>query len=164
MTKSQETMISHLSRPNEELVVWSHIYETGVVLIDEQHKELLNLTNRLYKACLDGDGHTMFREVMHHLVDYVKFHFSAELKLLEKVNYPNFQEHKKEHEDLARNILDAVRNYDEHKKLMPNAFVRTLKDWVFTHIAVSDRIYADYILNQKKKGLLSDKQIEDLMK
>ena len=162
--KSQDTIVNHLAQPDNELIVWSHIYETGVELIDEQHKELLNLTNHLYRACLDGDGHTMFREVMHQLVSYVKFHFSAELKLLEKINYPGFHEHKKQHEELAIDILEAVRNYDEHNKLLPNVFVRTLKDWVFSHIAVSDRLYAIYITDQKKKGLLCDKQIEDLLK
>jgi len=164
MSKSQDTMISHLSRPDAELVTWSNTYVTGIELIDEQHKELLNLTNQLYKACLDGEGHVMFKEVMHRLVEYVKFHFSAELKLLEKIHYPGFLDHKKQHENLALNILDAVKSYDESKKLLPNVFVRTLKDWVFTHIAVSDKLYAAYVADQKKKGLLSDQQIRDLMK
>ena len=153
----------NLSMPSLEIVVWSDVYVTGIELIDSQHKELVKLTNNLYKACLDGEGQKIFKDVMHQLIDYVKFHFSAELKLLEKSNYPGYFDHKKQHEDLIKNILEAVQNYDDSKKFMPNAFVRTLKDWVFTHIAVSDKTYAVYINDQKKKGLLNDQQIREFM-
>jgi hemerythrin len=164
--KSQDNVVDHLLRVDHELVAWSDIYITGIELIDEQHKELVNLTNHLYRACLDGDGRLVFKEVMHRLVNYVKFHFGAEIKLLEKINFPDYHDHKKQHEDLVKDILDAISNYDDSdsKKFMPNVFVRTLKDWIFTHIAVSDKIYSTYVTEQKKKGLLNDQQIKDLMK
>ena len=145
-----------MSGHEHDIVTWSETYVTGIKLIDDQHKKLVDLTNRLYHACLKKEDATVFKETMSSMVEYVRFHFDAELQLLERVNYPNILKHKKQHEKMVKSILDAVKDYGDGKKFVPNAFVWTLKDWVFGHIARSDKLYAAYIEEQKKKGLLSD--------
>jgi len=147
---------------NTDIVVWDEKYATGIPLIDSQHKELFSLTNELFRACLGGDIalQGVFKETMGRMVDYVRFHFSAEQDLLQKINYPDYQEHKKQHDTLVVKILEAVKEYSEGKKLVPNQFVRTLKDWILSHIAHYDKLYASYIAAQKKSGLLSDKEVD----
>ena len=147
---------------NTDIVTWEPKYSVGVPLIDSQHRELVNLTNVLYKACLSRDKSigTVFSDAMHKMVDYVRFHFNAENKLLETIKFPEHSEHKKLHETLVKEILAAVKSYEEGNKLVPNTFVRTLKEWVFGHIAICDQVYALYIVNQKKKGLLTDAEMK----
>jgi hemerythrin len=150
---------------NEEtLVSWSEYYATGIELIDNQHMELVNLTNQLYRACLTSSEKAgkVFKESMGIMVDYVRFHFSAEQQLLERINYPDWQSHKKLHEYLVIQILDAANEYNAGRKFTPNNFVRALKEWVFGHIAVCDQMYASYVKEQKGKGLLTDQQIKDI--
>jgi hemerythrin len=60
---------------------------------------------------------------------------------------------------MVKDILEAAKDYNEGKKFVPNTFVRTLKDWVFGHIALSDKIYAAFVADQKRRGLLSERQI-----
>ena len=145
----------------KDIVAWGPNYATGIKLIDDQHMELVFLTNKLYHACMSGNEatETTFKDAMHQMVEYVRFHFSAELELLKRVNFPQYADHKKQHDTLVSNILDAAKSYNEGKKFVPNTFVRTLKDWVFSHIAFSDKIYSAFVADQKKKGLLSDQQI-----
>ena len=148
---------------NEEIVTWDpKIYATGIKLIDAQHKALVDLTNQLYQAALARDKflETAFKEAMSRMVEYVRFHFSAENELLERIKYPEWHDHKKQHETLVMQILEAAKSYEEGNKFAPNTFVRTLKDWVFSHIAISDKGYSAYVSEQKKKGLLTDKEIE----
>ena len=144
-------------RNNSDLVVWEEKYAVGIDLIDLQHKELIYLTNELYHACLTGDEvlGPVFKEAMSRMVEYVRYHFTAEQNLLIKVKYPDYPEHKKQHDTLVNNILDAVKGYNEGKRFAPHSFVRTLKDWIFGHIAVADKIYAAYVADQIKKGLLN---------
>ena len=159
----KSTIAEGALRPNnQEIITWGEKYATGIGLIDEQHKELVNLTNKLYLACLSGGDKAVgvvFKEAMSRMVEYVRFHFSAEQTLLKQINYPDYKDHKQKHDTLIRDILDAAKEYDEGKKFVPHNFVRTLKDWVFGHIAVYDKQYSFFVIDQKRKGLLSDQQI-----
>jgi len=139
------------------IVTWDEKYSTGIGLIDEQHKELIKVINELYQACLGGDETIgiAFKETMTRMVDYVRFHFGAEQKILEQLKYPLYMEHKKEHDEMVKNILLAAKDFNEGKQFVPNHFVRTLRDWVLSHIALSDTKYAIYIAGLKKKGILS---------
>jgi hemerythrin len=146
---------------NTDIVAWDEKYATGIELIDSKHKELFSLTNELFRACLGGNEELkeVFKETMGRMVDYVRFHFGAEQELLQRVKYPDYQEHKKQHDILLRDILEAVSGYSKGEKFVPNQFVRTMRDWILSHIALSDKRYTAYIADQKKKGLLSDKDI-----
>jgi hemerythrin len=130
-------------------------------VLDTQHKKLIDITNELYRACLSRSQtlDAVFKESMGHMVEYVRYHFTAEQELLQRIGYPKALEHKMQHDTLIKQILEAAENYGKGKKFVPNTFVRTLRDWVFGHIAVSDQIFSDYIREQKRKGLLSDAQL-----
>ena len=141
------------------IVAWDDKFATGIELIDTQHMELVELTNKLYQACLSGDEGAVFKEAMSRMVNYVRFHFGAEQQLLERIRYPAYADHKKEHEKLIKQILDAVKASGQGKNFVANNFVRTLKDWIFSHIMITDRMYANYVADQKKKGLLTDQMI-----
>ena len=138
----------------ETLITWSDRYDTGIGIIDSQHRELVNLINKLYRACAHGgDGiDAGFREAMSAMVEYVHFHFDAEAEILERSNYPQVSEHRKEHEKLVKAILEALQEYESGAPLVPEKFAQTLKDWVFSHIAVHDRAFGKYLAEQKKPG------------
>ncbi|MDR2786474.1 MAG: bacteriohemerythrin [Treponema sp.] len=140
-------------------VVWDDRYSVGIPLIDDQHKKLIELTNDLYDACREGTeaARIRFREAAHGTVDYVKYHFAAEEKLLENVKYPDFSLHKKEHESFVMKILEGVKDFEEGKQFVPNIFVRYLKDWILAHIAVEDKKYAEYIFDLRKQAALKQK-------
>jgi hemerythrin len=144
------------SMQDEFIVEWDSRYTIGIPIIDTQHKKLIDMANRLYMACRGGDAaaKAFFREIVHEAVDYVRFHFSTEEKILERISYPDIAPHKKQHEDFVKEIIRQVQSFEEGKKFVPNLFVRYLRDWVLTHIAVSDRQYSDYLINLKKQGIL----------
>lgn len=147
---------------NHEIVQWGPKYSVGIKFIDNQHMELVNLTNTLYKACLSSEVSTeaTFKDAIHRMVEYVTMHFSTENTLMESVGFPNYSEHKKQHESLIKEILSAVKNSQEGNKMVPIYFVRTLREWIFSHIAIYDQIYAQYINAQVKKGLINKAQLE----
>jgi hemerythrin len=141
-----------------EIVKWGPKYEVGIKLIDAQHRELVSLTNELYRACIARDDSlgTVFKEAMSTMVKYVRFHFGAENELMKRIEYPNYLAHTKEHKILISKILEAAKDYEKGNKFAPNHFVRTLKEWIFGHIAVSDQIFAVYVSELKKKGNFTD--------
>jgi hemerythrin len=138
------------------IVEWDESYSLGIPIIDRQHKKLIDMTNTLYEGCLAGDNtaRTYFMRTIHDAVEYVQYHFTSEERLLRRIGYPDFAAHKKQHEDFVRKIIEEVRSFNDGKRFVPNNFVRFLRDWVLAHIAVSDRLYAKYLLSLKKQGLL----------
>jgi hemerythrin len=137
------------------LVTWDNRYLTGIKVVDDQHKELVNMTNKLYQGCLAGDeaARIFFMKAVHDTVNYVNYHFSAEEKIMEHVNYPAVAEHKRLHQEFVRQILMDVKSFEGGKKFVPNLFVRYLRDWIFAHIAVEDKKYAEYIRELKQKSV-----------
>lgn len=124
----------------EEYVTWSKSYETGIPLIDTQHKKLLALTNQLYVACLAGrDTATVFfLEAVHEFVDYVQEHFSAEEELMAQYAYSRLAEHKAKHAEFAKKLLSETQEMKAGKPMVPLIFLHYLRDWILNHIAIDD--------------------------
>ena len=143
------------------LISWTDSLAIGIEIIDEQHKQLVSLTNELFRACRLGGEELdlVFKETMSRMVDYVHFHFSFEQGMLQRVKYPRYHEHKSEHDNLIKTVIETTKDYGDKKRFVPNNFVRFLKDWIVSHIGHIDKTYAAYIMDQKNKGLLSDKDI-----
>ena len=148
----------------EGIVIWDEKYATGIELIDMQHKQLINLTNNLYVACsARGDNlQTVFKDAMKRMVDYVRFHFEAEVKLLAAIRFPDSVNHQKMHDVLIKDILDAVKDYSEGKKFIPNNFVRTLVQWILSHIAFYDKQYANFAMESIKNGTLTVEKLKEI--
>ena len=140
-----------------EIAVWHEKYATGIELIDNQHKELVSIINKLHRACRTGKAvDDTFKDAMHHMVEYVRFHFSTEQRILERVKYPGYKAHMNEHNALVQNILEASKSFSDGKRFVPHSFARTLRDWLLGHIAVSDKKYAPFVMEQKKNGIHFD--------
>ncbi|MDR2211133.1 MAG: bacteriohemerythrin [Spirochaetaceae bacterium] len=152
----------------DEIVTWHKSYSVNIPLIDAQHKELINLTNKLYRSCLQGRDHSknVFMEVFRGAVDYVGYHFSTEEKVMERVGYPGYAAHKKEHADFVKAVLKTADELSRGVNPNPLGFVHYLKDWVLTHIAVSDTLLGKHLISLRQQGELQKitlrvKQVSD---
>lgn len=57
-----------------EKIIWKKEYETGVVLVDKQHRNLVDLINNLHEAHAQTKEKEVLRETIIKLVDYTKYH------------------------------------------------------------------------------------------
>ena len=133
-------------------ITWDSSYEVGIEIVDKQHRHLVDLTNELYNACI-GERDELdqkFKDVMKELVEYVMVHFRDEEKIMEAINYPNLKEHKQTHEGFIKEMLSSVSAYTNGKQLVPNSFVRFLRDWLFNHILIDDKEWARYYYSIRK--------------
>ena len=161
MPSFKTDLINAAGDQNLTIINWSHSLATGIELIDSQYKHLIDLTNELFRACrLGGESlDTVFKDTMSRMVEYVRFHFSAEQEMLQRIKYPKFAQHKGEHDSLIKVVLETTKDYGDKKRFVPNNFVRFLRDWIVGHIGHSDRQYAAYVMELKKRGLISDKDL-----
>ena len=130
-----------------ELIAWSQTLSCGVKLVDEQHKELVELVNELFNH-VSGDEeqeHEYFNKVITQLVSYVKVHFVTEEKIMASIKYPGYLAHKRSHESFILKVVDNIRDYQDGKRLTLSSFTKFLKDWILTHIAIMDKNYFEYL-------------------
>jgi hemerythrin len=148
-----------------ELVKWSSTFSVGVRLVDDQHKELLKLTNDLFNHCVGDEEaeRTYFKKVISKAVDYVKVHFATEEKIMIATKFPGYWEHKREHDAFVLTVVEQVRAFNEGKPFTLLTFTKFLKEWILTHIAVTDKKYFDYfkkIATRKSNGKLTITQTD----
>jgi hemerythrin len=131
---------------DKDFVKWDERYSVGIRMIDDQHKELINMANTLYVGCLQGRdaARQCFTRIIHGLVDYVNYHFSAEEQFLAAIEYPDLPAHKTQHRGFVREIMQQVKDFEEGKVFVPNKFARYLRDWVLAHIAYVDKQYGAF--------------------
>ena len=138
-------------------ITWQDSYSVGINLVDEQHKHLINLTNKLFDACMAGKDKSknVFFDTIREAVDYVSYHFSTEEKVMAEVSYPHYGKHRQEHAYFVREVFKKADDYNSGRLFAPLSFVYFLRDWILHHIAISDKKMGDYLLGLQKTGALN---------
>lgn len=95
------------------LMPWKSIYESGHPLIDQQHRELFRMGNRLIAASLDETvGKEDFLRLADELIEHCAQHFSDEENILAEIGYEDLDQHHKAHNGLltrARKLRNQAR-------------------------------------------------------
>jgi hemerythrin-like metal-binding protein len=85
------------------------------------------------------------------LVAYTLDHFEREERALKATDYPDFASHKREHEDLARQVKEIQQRFVSGSTFLITLDVmKFLKDWLGDHILGSDMKYSAHL---KSKGI-----------
>ena len=82
------------------LIQWTPDYAVGVRQIDEEHQRLFSLVDQMHRAMLEGKGKAILADLLVGLVEYTCDHFTHEERLMERIRYPEFRQHRQLHEDL----------------------------------------------------------------
>ena len=131
---------------DEDSVAWDDSFSVGFEPIDNQHKNLVLMTNELFQACKEGviSADIAFLQTIKKTVDYTETHFADEEDYMREANYPRFDEHKKQHEDFVATILKTIEEF-EAGNTEPVEMARFLKKWLLNHIAICDKKYMPYL-------------------
>lgn len=132
------------------LISWSDTYSVNVKEIDEQHKKLIDLINKLHDAMKVGKGSQMIADVLKALIDYTSSHFATEERYMKLHAYPEYAHHKKEHNLLVMKVLDVQKNLQSGKAPITQDIMAFLKDWLITHIQGEDKKFGPFF---NSKGL-----------
>jgi len=138
-------------------VKWRDQYNVGVDLIDEDHQKLMNLINKLKMAVGYHTGERFEKQAMEELAEWTKTHFAREEKLMVRHNYPGYEAHKKQHDDMLARVAASIEDYDQrgHDALLDVAPMA--RDWLVNHIYKVDQSYARFL---KEKGLLDNDELK----
>ncbi len=122
-------------------LAWSRDLETGIEVIDQQHRAIVDYINKLDDARTSGQKDQVVAKVIGDLVDYTVSHFAFEESMQEEAKYPFRKAHKKVHDIFVKRVGE----YQERSRLgedVSEELHRLMFNWLFNHIKSDD---ADYV-------------------
>lgn len=122
---------------------WTDDLNTGIEIIDRQHRCIVDYINELSVADTKDDK-TGIKEVLDELIDYTLSHFSFEEELMEKANYPFLKAHKRIHEIFTKRVVECLQRAEKDENVAPE-LLSILKIWLVNHIKNEDADYAGIV-------------------
>lgn len=133
------------------LVEWNYKFNTNIIIVDYQHKNLVAMVNELYEAINDKQEDLILKDIMYRLIDYTKVHFKTEEQHMFENNYPKLEQHKTEHQSLIKTLIRLLENMKADQSNVSSNLLEILKNWLQEHILKMDIEYGDFIKNKKSK-------------
>jgi len=122
-------------------------YYTGIEFIDEEHKKLFEIINKIYELLTNEfipDKYDYILEVVNELKDYAKYHFDHEESYMSSIKYKRFLSHKVAHEEFIEKISKyEPDDIDENQKETLLELLDFLTTWLEDHILMQDKLIAD---------------------
>jgi hemerythrin len=135
-----------------QLVGWSAALSVGIDEIDAQHQALIDLINEVQDAVVGGGDREHQLDALGRLAEYTKIHFAVEESLMRIFDYPGYEEHKKQHEELIAQFRSYQAKVASGTAKISFELLHFLKLWLAQHILESDKDYAPHMLKLGAKA------------
>jgi hemerythrin len=124
------------------LVTWYKQYSVNNEELDNHHKNLFAILNKMYDSCLPANSSECAASVIEELIEYTDYHFTAEEKYMADKGYKEIDEHRQQHRYFLDKLLglrycEHKDDYDYKKEVMV-----LLGDWLLKHVTVEDKKYS----------------------
>jgi len=130
-------------------------YETGILWQDTQHRQLIDLMEKLSDSNAREADPKMFTYTTAFLVMYVTHHFKLEEQYMKAYGYPESKFHLKEHQ----NYIDMVKTFRrDHTQFSVEGALfleKNILKWILEHIMDNDQKLGAFIRIEEKKRLLA---------
>ena len=122
-------------------IAWDKNYSVNSERMDQQHRRIIEMINRLHKAMKSKKDRDTIRQILNSLINYTQYHFSDEEKLMKQNDYPQIDEHRCEHRLLIEKITGYLRLYQNNQPVPLPEVLNFLREWYPRHIENFDLKY-----------------------
>lgn len=132
---------------------WDDDLDTGISVIDDQHKRIVAMINQLDDA-QRSNGLSQTKAVIDDLIDYTVSHFAFEEAMLEEAGYVFTKAHKRVHALFIKRVEDYRERFASGENIA-DELKGLLGRWLFSHIRSDDRNYVEAV-NENLRRISSD--------
>lgn len=141
-------------------IEWANELNTGIDVIDSQHKRILDYINMLEHAIKQHD-HLEVGKVLDELVDYTMSHFAFEESLQLEAGYKLAKPHKAIHDVFAQRVATYQQRHRTGEDVAEQLY-SMLATWLLHHIKREDMAYVSSVSANIAK-MAKDKKGESWM-
>jgi len=138
---SENALLRHVRKTLDEKLYlqWVDSFTTKIETIDDEHKTLVFLLNRVYSDRLADDPSDEFLHVLEDLNSYSQYHFTREEALMKACDYPDFEVHAKEHTVLISQLEEFIKQVKQGISTdEKNEILKAVHHWLFKHLEEMD--------------------------
>jgi len=128
---------------------WNTDFELGLAGVDEQHRDLVDLINRLRLCMGHCAGQAELGEVLQALEAHTELHFRLEEQLMEESRYPQAARHRANHAAFVLRLREArCRHLDGVLIEFPT--LAMLRGWLVEHMLRADCEFGAYLEQRRQ--------------
>lgn len=147
---SKRLLITASNNPVEmKTLEWKSEHSVGIEIIDSQHKKILALINALNEEEKGKVSAKDFFTILNDLIQYAQEHFTTEETMMKAVGYPQYLEHKQEHDAFVERVFIFNAQLQSSKGELFKEVANFLAEWYDFHILTIDKRYGPYL---RQKG------------
>jgi diguanylate cyclase (GGDEF)-like protein/PAS domain S-box-containing protein/hemerythrin-like metal-binding protein len=123
-------------------------HAVGIEEIDEQHRNLAYLVNRLNDALKHDESKEATELMFDELLLATVHHFDTESRYMTQHQYPDRAAHELAHSNLVETAKQLKRQFQEGREVLA---LQAVKDWLLGHIAYEDKRLGNFLQKQGVK-------------
>lgn len=132
-----------------DIFPWDKNFETGIGLIDEQHKKLVHILNQLAAHLANRSHEVILERIFEELAEYADYHFKTEEEIWSKYLQDDecYVAHEQIHKSFISQVIELKQlDADKPLDLVIQDIVSFLSKWLAYHILDSDKRLAKVVL------------------
>ena len=126
---------------------WGPDYSVGVAELDAQHRNLFDLVKDFDDCIRRGLARESIARDIDALIQYSRYHFSYEEKLMKKYGYTEIAEQVADHCEFVTAVTDFQDRWVAGGLVTAREVSTFMKEWLTGHILGSDMRYAECLRN-----------------
>ena len=120
------------------LLRWKDQYSVGIEAVDYEHKELIDLINRLYAEFEKASAGSSVEAFFGDLLKGISLHFALEERFMQERSYDQLAQHKADHERLLDEIRDLMDDVEDTAGMHSDELAGRLEAWFARHFETHD--------------------------
>ena len=132
------------------LVHWSPNLGVGAEELDSDHKELIEILNRLHGEVESSAGHEAISQTLDDLIARTEMHFRREEEIMAEEDYPEAEYHANLHQALTEEIREFKTAFAAGMEIGPE-ITEFIKRWLISHIMESDKHLGGYLEGRRSQ-------------
>jgi len=131
-------------------IKWQPEYEFHIKVIDESHRKLVNLINRLTEMINRQACPENMSEIFFSLIHYAEHYLIREEILLRDLGYPQLDQHKEKYHFFIEKIKSFREKFSSENPDICRDLYDFLSEWFQNHVLKYDKEIITFL---KKKGI-----------
>lgn len=119
-------------------IAWKESYSVGIEAVDHEHRELIELVNRLQAAMLRAEDADAIEAAFGDLLRGISAHFALEERFMRGHGYDQLDVHKADHERLLDQLRDIMDGHVAAGADGANQLAASLDAWFSEHFRTHD--------------------------